>query len=450
LFCVVVVVVVEALLLFWTPFSVASQVEVVLDGEPLSFDVPPVIHEDRTLVPLRFISESLGAAVDWDEESRIVYIAAPEPEGHRLDGCLREEDVLELWLLQGEGCGTVEDDELGTETRFYFAGAGIEETSQIGDYLYEYTLPDLDWREQVKTLLSGPADLSPPAGIDCDEIMKRLAGLLVVLRALKGDKSRLEREISELEAEKAKLAVQLADLKRAKEKCPQKIAALEAEIKKLEERVIAAKVCRNTSFGWLRECEARHGRWAAECSGYRKDFEQAHARLRKLKADLRLQRAALETLRKSCSELPARITEVDSALHYSVSPQISMRKLDIAELEAEVSALAGKIAELGERYRECIAEREAAERLRQRAEEAKERAERSVQRAEKRATGLEKRLRELKERFPGAVYPKSAEELRGKLEENKRKIDEGYEERDEAKMVKSDSLLPSISPKISR
>lgn len=40
-------------------------------------DVPPVIVDDRTLVPLRFVSESLGADVDWDPATRSAYITMP-------------------------------------------------------------------------------------------------------------------------------------------------------------------------------------------------------------------------------------------------------------------------------------------------------------------------------------------------------------------------------------
>ncbi len=45
-------------------------------GETESFlmDVPPVIVEDRTLVPLRALSESLKMKVDWDEVTRTVSI----------------------------------------------------------------------------------------------------------------------------------------------------------------------------------------------------------------------------------------------------------------------------------------------------------------------------------------------------------------------------------------
>jgi len=37
-------------------------------------DVPAMIIEGRTMVPLRFISESMNATVEWDGEAQIVYI----------------------------------------------------------------------------------------------------------------------------------------------------------------------------------------------------------------------------------------------------------------------------------------------------------------------------------------------------------------------------------------
>jgi len=46
--------------------------QVVLDGKTLTFDVPPTIENDRTLVPLRTIFEALGAKVNWDNTTRTV------------------------------------------------------------------------------------------------------------------------------------------------------------------------------------------------------------------------------------------------------------------------------------------------------------------------------------------------------------------------------------------
>jgi heme-binding NEAT domain protein len=48
---------------------------VILDGRDLSFDVPPMIENGRTLVPLRAIFEALGAKVDWDGATQTVTAA---------------------------------------------------------------------------------------------------------------------------------------------------------------------------------------------------------------------------------------------------------------------------------------------------------------------------------------------------------------------------------------
>ena len=41
---------------------------------PSTLDAPPCIRDDRTLVPVRFIAESLKAEVAWDAETKTVYI----------------------------------------------------------------------------------------------------------------------------------------------------------------------------------------------------------------------------------------------------------------------------------------------------------------------------------------------------------------------------------------
>lgn len=45
---------------------------VTVNNEILTFDQPPVIVNDRTLVPLRAIFEALGAEVNWDPDTRTV------------------------------------------------------------------------------------------------------------------------------------------------------------------------------------------------------------------------------------------------------------------------------------------------------------------------------------------------------------------------------------------
>ena len=45
-----------------------DEVSVVIDGTKIEFDVPPQIINDRVMVPMRKIFESLGAGIAWDEE----------------------------------------------------------------------------------------------------------------------------------------------------------------------------------------------------------------------------------------------------------------------------------------------------------------------------------------------------------------------------------------------
>ena len=44
------------------------------NGETIPLDVPAILIRGRTMVPLRLVSEALGARVEWDEKSRSVYI----------------------------------------------------------------------------------------------------------------------------------------------------------------------------------------------------------------------------------------------------------------------------------------------------------------------------------------------------------------------------------------
>lgn len=48
-------------------------ISVYLQGEKLSFDVEPVIQNDRVLVPMRAIFEKLGAKVSWDEATKTAF-----------------------------------------------------------------------------------------------------------------------------------------------------------------------------------------------------------------------------------------------------------------------------------------------------------------------------------------------------------------------------------------
>lgn len=48
--------------------------EIRANGRPVKFDVPPVIKDGRTLVPVRALTEALGAEVKWDPETNSVTV----------------------------------------------------------------------------------------------------------------------------------------------------------------------------------------------------------------------------------------------------------------------------------------------------------------------------------------------------------------------------------------
>jgi hypothetical protein len=58
-----------------------------VDGKPVLLDVPPMVVQGRTMVPLRFVSETLGAYVQWQASARTVLItvavAGPPPPGYQ-------------------------------------------------------------------------------------------------------------------------------------------------------------------------------------------------------------------------------------------------------------------------------------------------------------------------------------------------------------------------------
>jgi len=45
-----------------------------IDGKPVLLDVPATILNGRTLVPIRFVSEALGARVTWDQDTQEVTV----------------------------------------------------------------------------------------------------------------------------------------------------------------------------------------------------------------------------------------------------------------------------------------------------------------------------------------------------------------------------------------
>ncbi len=52
--------------------------QALVNGAPVELDVPPSIVRGRVLVPLRFVSETLGMNVSWDDATRTVTLTPPD------------------------------------------------------------------------------------------------------------------------------------------------------------------------------------------------------------------------------------------------------------------------------------------------------------------------------------------------------------------------------------
>ena len=59
-------------MLLCVPALAHPLITVYVDGKQISFDQPPIIQDDRTLVPMRKIFEALDAQVVWDEAGQTV------------------------------------------------------------------------------------------------------------------------------------------------------------------------------------------------------------------------------------------------------------------------------------------------------------------------------------------------------------------------------------------
>jgi len=58
----------------WQPRTYGTyepdEINVILNGTPINFDIAPIILDNRTLVPFRAIFEALGMEVEWNNETR--------------------------------------------------------------------------------------------------------------------------------------------------------------------------------------------------------------------------------------------------------------------------------------------------------------------------------------------------------------------------------------------
>lgn len=59
-----------------------GKIEAKVNKSVNKLDAPAKIVNGRTLVPLRFVSEALGAEVTWDGKTKTIYIISQKQDPH--------------------------------------------------------------------------------------------------------------------------------------------------------------------------------------------------------------------------------------------------------------------------------------------------------------------------------------------------------------------------------
>ncbi|SHE44042.1 Copper amine oxidase N-terminal domain-containing protein [Thermoanaerobacter uzonensis DSM 18761] len=61
---------------FFTIIAFAnSTIKLIVNGSEIKPDVPPQIINGRTMVPIKWVAEALGAEVEWDKQKKIVKVS---------------------------------------------------------------------------------------------------------------------------------------------------------------------------------------------------------------------------------------------------------------------------------------------------------------------------------------------------------------------------------------
>jgi len=142
-----------------------------VSGRPILLDVPPMIVQARTLIPLRFVSEAMGARVDWDSSTRTVFITSPTgtpTQVHEVSGRLTSLSGQTIILAGGQSYG------LADGARFFIDGrevsresirAGMEVTLRIDSQTNRVL--EVVARGQVSPIPGSPflARDVPPGGV---------------------------------------------------------------------------------------------------------------------------------------------------------------------------------------------------------------------------------------------------------------------------------------------
>jgi hypothetical protein len=134
-----------ALLILFAAPALAQPVRVVVDGQTIAFDQPPVMAGGRVLVPLRGVFENLGATVVWDPATRSIRATRGDTS---------------VLLTMGSRLATVNGQVTTLDTPAMIAGG---RTLVPLRFVSEAMGADVEWRGATRTvLIRSEVAMEPP------------------------------------------------------------------------------------------------------------------------------------------------------------------------------------------------------------------------------------------------------------------------------------------------
>jgi hypothetical protein len=121
----------------------AESIRIFIDNQEIAAEVQPVIVNDRTMVPLRVISENLGMTVDWDGDTRSVFITFPGKfiPGEYIDHSIPDGESISIFIdgvyIKSELKPFIKNDRTMVPLRVISEGLGME----------------VDWKEAERMVL---------------------------------------------------------------------------------------------------------------------------------------------------------------------------------------------------------------------------------------------------------------------------------------------------------
>ncbi|WP_166244097.1 copper amine oxidase N-terminal domain-containing protein [Paenibacillus turpanensis] len=120
---------------------------ITINGEAHQMDTMPIFHETRTFVPLRFVSEALGAKVEWDETSYTVNITTDESIAHADIEDLEGQEGMVEFSIHINYLKPVENQYKEVEI-FLNKKVGEEITKEVMDFVKANS----DWRNEKQEI----------------------------------------------------------------------------------------------------------------------------------------------------------------------------------------------------------------------------------------------------------------------------------------------------------